>query len=475
LALYPSNTLLKTVQKRQNDPRLSGSMLGVIIVKSTDPLIGQTIGGYEVLSKLGAGGMGAVYRARDLELDKIVALKVLLSHAVNDEDSVERFRREARIAAKLEHSNIVTIFRFGSEQGFCYLVMRYIEGESLADRLMSEQRLAIPDALTIVFEVAKGLECAHQAGLVHRDIKPANILLSSRGEVLVADFGLAKQAGAGAGGLTATGMILGTPDYMAPEQCEGFQDVDGRADIYSLGLVFYTMLTGKVPSEGKTPLQIIMNRVRKAVPPPRAQNPEIPVEINDLIVDMLKGDREQRLGNATALLDRIETLQQFQGRGTGRLRSPPPQIGSHDKTVLAGPLIRASIPIKAKLISRAVEPLAEPKSTKTSPNPKVTARAKAIAKVTASPKSKAAIRVSADKSQSQEGAGTPVPSYSDYKASRAGAKFKARERNSEQSRGDTFDDDYESHGTRSHFVILSILVALGAIFLCCIFMAAMGG
>ncbi|MDF1667722.1 MAG: serine/threonine-protein kinase, partial [Planctomycetota bacterium] len=174
-------------------------------MKNTDELIGQSLGGYKVISKLGAGGMGAVYIAMDVELEKQVAIKVLPPHAIHDEEAVERFRREARVAASLEHPNIVTIYRFGSEQGLWYLVMRYVKGESLADRLMATPQLPLKEALTIIYEVASGLKCAHDKKLVHRDIKPANILLSKKGEVLVADFGLAKQTGMGSGGLTATG------------------------------------------------------------------------------------------------------------------------------------------------------------------------------------------------------------------------------------------------------------------------------
>lgn len=433
-------------------------------MKNTDELIGQSLGGYKVISKLGAGGMGAVYRAMDVELDKLVAIKVLPPHAIHDEEAVERFRREARVAASLEHPNIVTIYRFGSEQRLCYLVMRYVEGESLADRLMATPRLPIKEALRVIYEVASGLKCAHDKNLVHRDIKPANILLSHEGEVLVADFGLAKQAGNGAGGLTATGMIMGTPDYMAPEQCEGEPDIDGRADLYSLGLVFYTMLTGKVPSEGKTPLQIIMNRVKKAVPPPRLQNPDIPADVDRLIMDMLNNDRLKRTQTAAEILARIEGFKDFEGRGTGRLKKVI--LGASDPTILVDPPVFApSVPVKARLVSKPIL-VTDPGSTKASVEDKVTAREKVQSSGDAR---KPSIQILPDK---------PVEIKKGIPTGKVlRAKKTSKQRGPKNQ--DHFEADYDNprpkpQSNTTLYVVLS-LVVLSTIMLFCCILAAAGG
>lgn len=435
-------------------------------MKNTDELIGQSLGGYQVISKLGAGGMGAVYRARDVDLDKLVAIKVLPPHAIHDEDAVERFRREARVAAKLEHPNIVTIYRFGSEQRLCYLVMRYVEGESLADRLMTQPRLPLSDALTIIYEVASGLKCAHDEGLVHRDIKPANILLSNKGEVLVADFGLAKQAGNGSGGLTATGMIMGTPDYMAPEQCEGEPDIDGRADIYSLGLVFYTMLTGKVPSEGKTPLQIIMNRVKKAVPPPRLQNPNIPSNVDQLIMEMLDGDRAKRIQKADEVLARIEGFKDYQGRGTKRLKKVV--LGPNDPTMIVDPPAAApSIPVKARLVSKPIV-ISDPGSTKASVESQVKARKKSSGSAEAQ---KPTIQILPDKPEIKKG----IPTGKVLRAKKTSAQRRPR---SQDRFEPDYDDDYHEPPARKDnttlYVVLSLIVLSTIMLFCCV-LAAAGG
>lgn len=436
-------------------------------MKNTDELIGQSLGGYKVISKLGAGGMGAVYRAMDVELDKLVAIKVLPPHAIHDEDAIERFRREARVAAKLEHPNIVTIYRFGSEQSLCYLVMRYVEGESLADRLMTSPQLSLKDALTVIYEVASGLKCAHDEGLVHRDIKPANILLSKKGEVLVADFGLAKQTGNGAGGLTATGMIMGTPDYMAPEQCEGEPDIDGRADLYSLGLVFYTMLTGKVPSEGKTPLQIIMNRVQKAVPPPRLQNPDIPADVDRLIMDMLEGDRQKRIQKADEILARIEGFPQYEGRGTGRLKRVI--LGANDPTIMVPPPpVTPAVPVKARLVSRPIV-ISDPGSTKASVEEQVSAREKTPSSGDAK---RATIQILPDKPvEIKKG----IPTGKVLRAKKTTAQRRPKSRKPAPRDHDDYDRRPEPRSSNTTlYVILSLLVVCALMFLCCI-LAAAGG
>jgi serine/threonine protein kinase/formylglycine-generating enzyme required for sulfatase activity len=281
-------------------------------VSSEDRLVGQVLAGYEILSKLGAGGMGAVYKARNTRLDKLVAVKILPPHIQGRVEFVVRFRREARMAAQLDHPNIVRVYDYGEEGGVIFFVMEYVEGLSLAGYVKSKKnKVSVKEALHIVTEVAKGLERAHEDGLIHRDIKPDNIMISKRGRIMIADFGLVKQSSEVEGGLTAAGAILGTPYYMSPEQCEGVPDIDARADLYSLGLVLYTLLTGQRPVEGETPLQIIHNRMTKDIPPPTHFVPQLPAPINQLIMALLARQREQRIPNATTLLGYLQQLEPF--------------------------------------------------------------------------------------------------------------------------------------------------------------------
>jgi tRNA A-37 threonylcarbamoyl transferase component Bud32 len=207
---------------------------------------GSTFGRYEILEVLGRGGMGVVYKARQPGLDRAVALKVLSPRLAADPDFVDRFGREAKALARLSHPNIVAVHDCGVESGMPYLVMELVDGVSLR-RLLAERRLPPEEAMGIVPQLCAALEAAHQQGVVHRDIKPENILIDAKGRVKVADFGLAMVLGIGASRLTQTHAVMGTPHYMAPEQVENPKTVDHRADIYSMGVVFYEMLTGELP------------------------------------------------------------------------------------------------------------------------------------------------------------------------------------------------------------------------------------
>jgi len=220
----------------------------------------------EIVELIGSGGMGAVYRARQKELDRVIALKVLPPDIGQEAGFAERFTREARALAKLNHPGIVTIYDFGRAEGLFYFLMEFVDGVTLRP-LLAERRLSPREALTIVPQICDALQYAHDEGIVHRDIKPDNILLDRRGRVKVADFGLAKLVCAGVGtepvlpaggmpesaALTAAGQVMGTPQYMAPEQLAHPNGVDHRADIYALGVVLYQMLTGELPGHGLEP------------------------------------------------------------------------------------------------------------------------------------------------------------------------------------------------------------------------------
>ena len=233
-------------------------------------LEGQTLGKYRVMEPLGRGGMARVYRAYHPQLDRYVALKVLRSDLVDDEEFLTRFRREARAVAALRHPNIVQVFDSDVEGEIYYIVLELLEGDTLKTRLndyrVRGERMPLGEMVRILLDVLDGLAYAHGEGMVHRDIKPANILLTRRGEAVVTDFGIAQMVGSTRH--TASGAMMGTLNYMAPEQgLQGQSDV--RSDVYSLGIVFYEMLTQRVPFDADTPLAVLMKHLNDPLPLPR--------------------------------------------------------------------------------------------------------------------------------------------------------------------------------------------------------------
>jgi len=268
---------------------------------------GTRLGVYEVVAPLGAGGMGEVYRARDTRLDRTVAIKVLPSHVSNDPALRERFEREARTIAALNHPHICTLHDVGQQDGTEFLVMEYLDGETLAQRL-SKGALPLEQALTIAIQIAAALAVAHRAGIIHRDLKPGNIMLTKSGAKLL-DFGLAKvtRAAIAASGLsvaptgvspvTVQGMILGTLQYMAPEQVEG-KEADVRSDLWSFGTVMYEMATGVRAFFGDTPASVIGSILRDTVPPASRRQPLSPASLDHLIARCLEKDPDERWQNA---------------------------------------------------------------------------------------------------------------------------------------------------------------------------------
>ena len=281
---------------------------GPILPPSAAPLR-ETIGDFEVEAKLGAGGMGAVYRARQISLGRMVALKVLPAHMIEDAESVSRFQREARVAAGLSHANLVRVFSAGAADGVHYIAMELIEGEDLGRRLKREGRLPAPEALRICAEVARGLEYAWRtAHLIHRDIKPANIFLAAGGAVKVGDLGLAKSLLGNTTGLTQSGTMMGTPHYISPEQARADKEIDFRADIYSLGCTLYQMLAGQVPYAGTDPITIIRQHLDAPLPAILKVWPQCPVPLARLVGKMLKKSRYERHANYAELIAQIESV-----------------------------------------------------------------------------------------------------------------------------------------------------------------------
>ena len=238
-----------------------------------DDFIGKRLGKYEIESEIGRGGMAVVYRGYDPALQRTVAIKVLPQAFTFDRDFVQRFHREAVMAANLRHPNIVTIHDVGEQDGIHYIVMEYLEGVTLDVWLSQRGAMSPAQAEPIVAQIAAALDFAHSRGVIHRDIKPSNIMISPSGHVTIMDFGLVR-AGEGSE-LTRTGMVVGTPEYMAPEQALG-NAVDARSDIYSFGVVIYRMLSGQTPFSGSTPYAITYAHVNEPPPPLRQIRRDLP-------------------------------------------------------------------------------------------------------------------------------------------------------------------------------------------------------
>ncbi|HIQ22695.1 MAG TPA: DUF1080 domain-containing protein [Planctomycetes bacterium] len=272
---------------------------------------GLALGEYVVLDEIGRGGMGQVFKARHRTMERVVALKVLPSQAVSSPQAVKRFQREVRAAARLIHPNIVTAFDAGEHEGVHYLVMEYVEGQDLGRLVAERGPLGVEEALDYVIQAARGLEYAHRQGVVHRDIKPGNLLVDRRGRVMVLDMGLAR-LGVGEGpseesALTGTGQLMGTCDYMAPEQAEDTHHVDARADIYSLGCTLYRLLTGRSPYQGKTLVQVLVAHREAPIPSLREVRPDVPERLQSVFRKMLAKDPEQRYQSMGELIEALES------------------------------------------------------------------------------------------------------------------------------------------------------------------------
>ena len=299
-----------------------------------EDFIGQEIGGCKIEKKLGQGGMGAVYQGTQVSLGREVAVKVIAEAYMTNEQAVARFEREARSVAVLNHPNIVQVYDLGrTESGQYYIVMEFVDGKSISDILKTTGAFPERESMTMIRQAAKGLEAAAEKQIIHRDIKPDNLMVTTKGVVKVADFGLAKDVGS-ASQLTATGHVMGTPAYIAPEQGDG-RPSDHRSDIYSLGATFFAMLTGDMPYTGETPIAIVLQHIQAPVPDPKEKNPELSDEVCSIVKKMMAKEPDQRYQSVRELIHDIDVVLGV-GKDGDRLIAEGAAMAFDDQPTLLG-------------------------------------------------------------------------------------------------------------------------------------------
>jgi serine/threonine-protein kinase len=278
-------------------------------------MIGTVLSGrYRLEAKLGSGGMSTVYLAKDETLDRPVAVKLMHREMSEQPDQLERFRQEARSVAKISHPNVVSVIDAGEDHGYPYIVFEYVEGETLKQRIARIGALDIQEAIAYAIEIARGLSIAHARNLVHRDIKPQNVLIDDEGRAKLTDFGISRQLEQD--GMTATGRVLGTTDYVAPEQAMG-RAVDPRSDIYSLGVVLYEMLVGQVPFHADSQVGVAMKHVNEDLPDVQRRRPEVSAAVALVVERSTAKDPAERYQDVGEMIDDLETALEVEAARAG--------------------------------------------------------------------------------------------------------------------------------------------------------------
>jgi serine/threonine protein kinase/tetratricopeptide (TPR) repeat protein len=306
-------------------------------------MIGSKLGPYEITEEIGKGGMATVYRAYQPSMDRHVAVKVIRASTLGDTVGRDRFKREAKLIARLEHPHLLPVYDFNGEHDPPYIVMRFLEGGTLK-QVMEAERLPADELIYLLQQVASALDYAHRQGVVHRDLKPSNIMIDKEGNAFIADFGIARVSDAPKD-LTGTGNVIGTPGYMAPEQARGKVEVDGRADVYSLGVIVYELLAGRGPFERESPLDELMAHLQEPVPDIRKANPELSAELNQVLQRSLAKDREQRYATAEELVGELrQALKRQASSVPAQLRSLTQSFAAAQLAALEEPAPEAETP-----------------------------------------------------------------------------------------------------------------------------------
>ena len=333
--------------------------------------IGENVGPYRVTEQLGRGGMATVYKAYHANLDRYVALKVLHPAFLEDENFLARFQREARLVAKLEHPNIVPVYDFAEHEGQPYLVMKFVEGETLK-AFMNHGHLDVEQIWNVVEAVGAGLGYAHKQGILHRDIKPSNVIVSSDGQMYLADFGLARIAEMGESTLSGD-MIMGTPQYISPEQAMGVKDLDGRTDIYSFAVILYEMVVGQVPFSADTPFSIIHDHIYSPLPLPKTVNPSVPEEVERVLLKALAKERDDRYQSVEELVQAFKNAWDESDVDMAEVTMTKPIADVATKVAAAAPSANAPEPALAtvaRVSGTSPTDTADPADTGAVPSPK---------------------------------------------------------------------------------------------------------
>lgn len=296
-----------TIMSSTQDASIPTVTIQAPITQITQITVGTIFAGrYQILEELGRGGMGRVYKALDNEINENIAIKVLNPEISLDAQTIERFRNELKVARKIIHLNICRLYDLNKEGGNYFITMEYVSGEDLKNTILRVGQLSIGKSLIIVKQICQGLAAAHHLGVVHRDLKPHNIMIDRNGDARIMDFGIARTLKAE--GLTESGVLIGTPEYMSPEQALG-EEIDERSDIYSLGIILFELLTGTVPFKGDTAVSVALKQKTDPPPIPKTLNSHISDDLNHLILKCLEKDKKQRYKNAEEVISEINSIE----------------------------------------------------------------------------------------------------------------------------------------------------------------------